>query len=103
MSAQKLSMLKTHILYERPETEHAQNTTSYALKLQVRLEKVHHFARQRLQMMSDRMKRHYDNQLVRSKLQVGTAVWLYNSHRQKGITPKLMRKVRTLCGYQMHK
>ena len=66
--------LPIDILYGRPETEHAQNTTSYALKLQERLEKVHHFARQRLQMMSDRMKRHYDNQLVRSKLQVGTAV-----------------------------
>ena len=83
--------LAIDILYGRPETEHAQHTTSYALKLQERLEKVHHFARQRLQMMSDRMKRHYDNQLMGSKLQAGTAVWLYNPHRRKGITPKLMR------------
>ena len=83
--------LPIDILYGRPETEHAQHTTSYALKLQDRLEKVHHFARQRLQMMSDRMKRHYDNQLMGSKLQVGTAVCLYNPHRWKGITPKLMR------------
>ena len=83
--------LPIDILYGRPETEHAQHTTSYALKLQERLEKVHHFARQRLQMMSDRMKRHYDNQLMGSKLQAGTAVWLYNPHRRKGITPKLMR------------
>ena len=105
--------LPIDILYGRPETEHAQHTTSYALKLQDRLEKVHHFARQHLQVMSNRMKRHYDNQLMGSKLQtqvmsgrmkrhydnqlmgsklqVGTAVWLYNPHRRKGITPKLMR------------
>jgi len=83
--------LPIDILYGRPEAEPIQSTTKYAVNLQERLEQVHHFARQRLHITSDKMKRYYDNKLASSKLKQGTAVWLHNPQRKKGMSPKLMR------------
>ena len=63
--------------------------TVYAYELSQKLEKIHEFARDKLKLSSDMMKRKYD---VGAKLQNFTersVVWLHNPNRTKGLSPKL--------------
>jgi hypothetical protein len=63
----------------------------YANNLSDKLEKIHDFARKKLQLSNDNMKKKYD---IGSKMQnivEGSAVWLDNPHRTKGLCPKLQR------------
>ena len=80
--------LPIDLVLERPEEESPQLTTSYADHL---LEKVHQFAREHLQQVSDKMKERYDSSSQGKILEHGDAVWLFNPQRKKGVTPKLSR------------
>ena len=59
--------------------------------LHERLERVHHFAHDQLQLMSNKMKQRYDPLLECQPFQAGDAVWLHNPLRKKGLSPKLQR------------
>ena len=83
--------LPIDLLYGHLEEELLEPKSAYATQLQEKLEQIHHFARDQLKLMSDRMKRHYDSHREGGKLEEGTPVWLYNPQRRKGVTPKLMR------------
>jgi hypothetical protein len=66
--------------------------SDYANNLSDELEKIHVFARKKLQLSSDNMKKKYD---IGSKMQnivEGSAVWLHNPHRTK-----LQRNWEGLC------
>lgn len=64
----------------------------YAFQLQNRIEKIHQFARENLQLSSDNMKRRYDKQSNILQLEHGDLVWLFNPKRSKGLCPKLQSK-----------
>ncbi len=81
--------LPVDLLYGRPEER--ENTTHYVEALQEKLDKVHDFARERIKLSSDRMKRYYDVRATGDQLNEGDLVWLYNPQRKKGITPKFQR------------
>jgi hypothetical protein len=50
------------------------------------MERIHSFAREHLELKSDKMKEHSGDEL-----EEGDVVWLHNSQRKKGISPKLSR------------
>ena len=84
--------LPIELIMERSEEESPQLTTSYAGQLQEKLEDVHQFARDHLQLASDKMKERYDASSQGQILDHGDAVWLHNPQRRKRVTPKLARK-----------
>ena len=63
--------------------------TVYAYELSEKLEKIYQFARNRLKLSSDRMKRYYDIGTKMQNFDKGSPVWLHNPHRTKGLCPKL--------------
>ena len=81
--------LPIDLAIERPKEENPQFISSYTDQLLENLENVHEFAREHLQMMSNKMKECYDLSSQRQTLNRGDAVWLYNSQRNKGVTSKL--------------
>jgi hypothetical protein len=50
---------------------------------------IHHFARQQLKMVSDRMNARYDQLAKSAGFQEGDRVWLYHPTRRRGKSPKL--------------
>jgi len=83
--------LPIDLIFGRPEEEPPQTVTDYANMLHERLERVHHFAHDHLQLMSNKMKQRYDPLLECQPFQAGDAVWLHNPLRKKGLSPKLQR------------
>ncbi len=65
--------------------------TPYVQVKQERMEEVHQFTRERLQLASDRMKRYYDAAVRETSYKRGDPVWLYSPQRKKGLSPKLQR------------
>ena len=52
-------------------------------ELSEKLVKIYQFARNRLKLSSDRMKRYYDIGTKMQNFDKGSAVWLHNPHRTK--------------------
>lgn len=75
----------------RPSEEVPVHKSEYAQQLHDRIERIHNFAREHLQLRSDKMKEHYDSCANGTQLQEGDAVWLHNPQRKKGVSPKLSR------------
>ena len=75
----------------RPFEEVPVHKSAYAQQLHNRLERIHSFAREHLQLQSDKMKEHYDSHAADSALEEGDAAWFHNPRRKKGISPKLSR------------
>ena len=75
----------------RPSGEVPVHKSEYVQKLCDRMERIHNFAREHLQMRSDKMKDHYDSYVFEKELQEGDAVWLHNPQRKKGVSPKLSK------------
>jgi hypothetical protein len=67
---------------ERPTMEHAENLVHH-------LHDIHNYARQHLQLASNRMKTRYDKLANCAGYQEGDRVWLYRPTRTKGRSPKL--------------
>ena len=84
--------LPIDLLIGRPEDEVSHHASNYAEELQARLERVHTFARSRMQLKTDSMKEHYDATSNCDQLDVGDPVWLHCPQRKKGLSPKLMRQ-----------
>ncbi|CAG2223500.1 unnamed protein product [Mytilus edulis] len=83
--------LPVDLILGRPETEKSPLylKTVHAYELSQKLKVIHKFARSKLKLLSDRMKRNYD---VGTKMQTFDAedpVWLHNPRRVKGLCPKL--------------
>ena len=63
--------------------------TVYADETSEKLDKIYQFARIRLKLSSDRMKRYYDKGSKKQNVDEGLPVWLHNPHRTKGLCPQL--------------
>ncbi|CAC5413343.1 unnamed protein product [Mytilus coruscus] len=83
--------LPVDLILDRPETEKSPLylKTVYAYELSQKLEVIHQFARNKLKLSSDRMKRNYDVGTRMQKFDAGDPVWLHNPRRVKGLCPKL--------------
>ena len=81
--------LPIDLLYGRPPREKVSNIDDYLSNLQRRMENVHEFARIRMRVASDKMKKRYDASATRIVFEPDELVWLFNPKRRKGISPKL--------------
>ena len=63
--------------------------TEYAWNLKEQIGTVHEFARERLQIESQRQKRLYDHRCNHKPYKEGEKVWLYSPQSKKGLSPKL--------------
>ncbi|VDI23711.1 Hypothetical predicted protein [Mytilus galloprovincialis] len=83
--------LPVDLVLGRPETEKSllHLKTVYAYELSQKLEVIHKFARNKLKLSSDRMKRNYDVGTKMQTFDAGDPVWLHNPRRVKGLCPKL--------------
>ncbi len=81
--------LPIDLLCSRPEENDV--ATPYVQTMQERMEEVHQFTRERLQLASDRMNRYYDAAVRETSYKRGDPVWLYSPQRKKGLSPKLQR------------
>ncbi|KAF8793549.1 Retrovirus-related Pol polyprotein like [Argiope bruennichi] len=61
----------------------------YVENLRTRMEEVHHLARDRIGMASEKMKTRYDARATGHNFHEGDQVWLWNPKRRKGLSPKL--------------
>ncbi|GFY02228.1 retrovirus-related Pol polyprotein from transposon 412 [Trichonephila clavipes] len=61
----------------------------YIEKFQARMEEIHHLARERIGMASEKMKTRYDTRATGHGFPEGDEVWLWNPKRPKGLSPKL--------------
>ncbi|GFU65995.1 kinectin [Trichonephila clavipes] len=55
------------------------------------MEEMHHLARERIDMASEKMKTRYDARATGHDFHEGDKVWLWNPKRCKGLSPKLQR------------
>lgn len=53
------------------------------------MESIHRFARERIDLASDKMKTRYDARAKEPHFKEGDRVWFYNPTRRKGLCPKL--------------
>ncbi|GFV45698.1 retrovirus-related Pol polyprotein from transposon 412 [Trichonephila clavipes] len=61
----------------------------YIEKLQARMEEMHHLARERIGLASEKKKTRYDSRATGHDFHEGDKVWLRNQKRRKGLSPKL--------------
>ncbi|GFV96342.1 retrovirus-related Pol polyprotein from transposon 412 [Trichonephila clavipes] len=61
----------------------------YIQKLQARVEEMHHLARERIGMASEKIKTRYDARATGHDFREGDKVWLWNPKRRKGRSSKL--------------
>ncbi|GFW61899.1 retrovirus-related Pol polyprotein from transposon 412 [Trichonephila clavipes] len=61
----------------------------YIEKLQARMEEMHHLARERIGMASEKMKTRYDARATGHDFHEGDQVGLWNPKRRKRLSPKL--------------
>ncbi|GFT72384.1 hypothetical protein TNCV_3609281 [Trichonephila clavipes] len=61
----------------------------YMEKLQARMEEMHHLARERIGMASEKMKTRYYARATGHDFHEGDKVWLWSPKRRKGLSPKL--------------
>jgi hypothetical protein len=83
--------LPIELIYGRPapNEEIPYCSQEYAHQLRENLEVIHQYAREKLQLSSQNMKRRYDKYSHVLQLDTGATVWLYNPRRTKGLCPKL--------------
>ena len=85
--------LPIDLLFSQPEreTEESMYGSQYVNQLSDKMNEVHEFARSRLKIASDAMKKNYDIKSNLFEFQVGDAVWFYDPVRKAGLSPKLQR------------
>ncbi|GFT23544.1 retrovirus-related Pol polyprotein from transposon 412 [Trichonephila clavipes] len=74
--------LPADLLFSRPP-DATLAPEEYIEKLQARKEKIHHLARERIDMASEKMKTRYDARATGHDFYKGDKVWLYNPKRRK--------------------
>ncbi|GFX50478.1 retrovirus-related Pol polyprotein from transposon 412 [Trichonephila clavipes] len=80
--------LPADLLFSRPP-DAPLAPEEYIEKLQERMEEMHHLARERIGMASEKMKTRYDARATGHDFHEGDKVWLWNPKRRKGLSPKL--------------
>ncbi|GFW71738.1 retrovirus-related Pol polyprotein from transposon 412 [Trichonephila clavipes] len=80
--------LPADLLFSRPP-DAPLAPEEYIEKLQARMEEMHHLARERIGMASEKMKTRYDARATGHDFREGDKVWLWNPKRHKGLSPKL--------------
>ncbi|GFU01550.1 gag-Pol polyprotein [Trichonephila clavipes] len=83
--------LPADLLFSRPP-DAPLAPEEYIEKLQALMEKMHHLARERIGMTSEKMKTGYDARATRHDFHEGDKVWLWNPKRRKGFSPKQQNK-----------
>lgn len=85
--------LPIDLILGKPKQEESNpvGKSAYAYELSKQIDKIHEFARNKLKLSSDRMKKYYDVGSRLQKFEKGSAVWLHNPRRKKGLCPKLQR------------
>ena len=78
------------VLGKPPNSEEIPDSApDYVEMLQEKIGVIHDFARNKLKLSTDRMKRRYDAQSKQNRFSKNDKVWLYNPKRYKGLKPKL--------------
>ncbi|GFT54260.1 retrovirus-related Pol polyprotein from transposon 412 [Trichonephila clavipes] len=80
--------LPADLLFSRPP-DAPLAPEEYIEKLQAQMEEMHQLARERISMASEKMKTRYDARATEHDFREGDEVWLWNSKRRKGLSPKL--------------
>ncbi|GFW30785.1 retrovirus-related Pol polyprotein from transposon 412 [Trichonephila clavipes] len=80
--------LPADLLFSRPP-DTALAPEEYVEKLQARMEKIHHVARERIGMASKKMKTRYDARATRRDPHEGDKLFLWNPKRCKVLSAKL--------------
>ncbi|GFT84904.1 retrovirus-related Pol polyprotein from transposon 412 [Trichonephila clavipes] len=80
--------LSADLLFSRPP-DAPLAPEEYIKKFQARMEEMHHLARERIGMASEKMKTRYDARATGHDFHEGDKVWLWNLKRRKGLSPKL--------------
>lgn len=75
------------LLFGKPKDKNIP-VADYVKKLEERLEDIHQFTRQHINLVSDRMKARYDIRASEGGFQENDKVWLYNPQRKRGLCPK---------------
>ena len=75
------------LLMERPKDDQQENQAEYVARRQECVEQVHQYAREHLQIASDRQKRNYDHKADHGGYSRGDIVWLLPK-RKRGHCPK---------------
>ncbi|GBN25038.1 hypothetical protein AVEN_141570-1 [Araneus ventricosus] len=86
----RMLRLPCDILLGRPSETHSA-LNEYMKNLETRLESVHAFAREEIKLASERMKTRYDSRATDHQFKEDDIVWMYNSKRRKGPSPKLQQ------------
>ena len=81
--------LPVDLMYPRPPGEEMRSPSEYASELQQKLSMASDFARSNLVAVRDSMKLRYDKSTRLEALNEGDSVWLHNTSRKKGRSPKL--------------
>ncbi|GBM14111.1 hypothetical protein AVEN_60949-1 [Araneus ventricosus] len=77
-------------LLGRP-SETPSSPNEYMKNLEARLENVHAFVRERIKLVSERMKTRYDSRETYHHFKEGDLVWMHNPRRRRGLSPKLQQ------------
>ncbi|GFT70886.1 retrovirus-related Pol polyprotein from transposon 412 [Trichonephila clavipes] len=77
--------LPADLLFSRPP-DAPLAPEKYIEKLQAWMEEMHHLARERIGMASEKMKSRYDARATRHNFHEGDKVWLWNPKRRKGLS-----------------
>lgn len=72
-----------------PEKEENIMSTQYAYDLEQCLKYVHEFARDKLKLTGQTMKKYYDHKIVHREYEIGSHVWLHNPISKRGLSRKL--------------
>ncbi|GFU90927.1 retrovirus-related Pol polyprotein from transposon 412 [Trichonephila clavipes] len=80
--------LPADLLFSRPP-DAPLAPEEYIEKLQARMEVMHHLARERISMASEKIKNQYDTRATGHEFREGNKGWLWNLKRRKGLSPKL--------------
>ncbi|GFW97619.1 retrovirus-related Pol polyprotein from transposon 412 [Trichonephila clavipes] len=80
--------LPADLLFSRPP-DAPLAPEEYVENLQARMEEMHHLARERISIASEKMKTLYDSRATGHDFHEGDKVWLWNPKRRKGLSPKL--------------
>ncbi|GFX53998.1 retrovirus-related Pol polyprotein from transposon 17.6 [Trichonephila clavipes] len=80
--------LPCDLLFGRPP-DTPSSPEEYVQNLQARFEDVHHLARERINLRTEKMKTRYDTKATGHQFKEGDKVWFYNPTRRKGLSPKL--------------
>ncbi|GFU53194.1 retrovirus-related Pol polyprotein from transposon 412 [Trichonephila clavipes] len=80
--------LPCDLLFGRPP-DTPSSPEEYVQNLQARFEDVHHLARERINLRTEKMKTRCDTKATGHQFKEGDKVWFYNPTRRKGLSPKL--------------